>query len=568
MQEQLITLLKNAVLKLVEAGQFNKEESLFIIINVSSQSDHGDYATPLAFSLAKTQKQAPKNIAALLLSTLNPSLPAFIEKIEIAGAGYINFFIKKEYWHERLLEMLNAGSNYGKSHLYNGKKILIEFVSANPTGPLHVAHGRAAALGDTLTRLLRAVGFAVEQEYYINDVGNQVTLLGQSVLLRYRELLGEAITLPDEAYKGDYIIDIAKAIAETATEPSLRNQDAKFFGKFALDTILSWIKKDLTAFGIHFDHFFSEGSLYSQGTLPPQESYSQNNQVEKVIASLRANEMVYDADGAVWVATTRYGDDKDRVVTRSNGETTYFASDIAYHKNKLERGYDRLIDIWGADHHGYIARVKAAISAMGYQADRLDIVIHQLVNLLRGGKPVAMSKRSGEFVTLKEVIEEVGVDATRFFFLMRRSDTSLDFDLELAKKASDENPVYYVQYAHARLCSIFRVAKEQGRAVEKEIAGITKEDLLVLALPEEIGLIKQLAIYPDLVQSSAEKLEPHRINYYLMELAGLIHRYYFNCRVITNDAALTKARFALITAAQTILRSALDLLGVTAPERM
>ncbi|MEK7747960.1 MAG: arginine--tRNA ligase [Nitrospirota bacterium] len=562
MQDQLITLLKSAIAKAVEEGKLKKEANIPIVMEVPPQKDQGDYATPLAFSLAKTQKQAPKNIASLLVSYLNPLLlPSAvhvtpIEKIEVAGAGYINFFIKKEYWHERLLEMLQFGSDYGKRNLYSGKKILIEFVSANPTGPLHVAHGRAAALGDTITRLLRAVGFSVEQEYYINDVGNQVTLLGQSVSLRYRELLGEAITLPDESYKGDYIIDIAKAIKAAVPEETLKDYETKHFGQFALDTILSWIKQDLIVFGILFDNFFSEESLY------------QNKQVAEAIATLRANEMVYDADGAVWVATTRYGDDKDRVVTRSNGEMTYFASDIAYHKNKLERGYDRLIDIWGADHHGYIARVKAAVSALGYQADRLDIVIHQLVNLLRGGKPVAMSKRSGEFVTLKEVMEEVGVDATRFFFLMRRSDTSLDFDLELAKKASDENPVYYVQYAHARLCSIFRVAKEQGRLVEKEIAGITKEDLLVLAFPEEIGLIKQLAVYPDLVQSSAEKLEPHRVNYYLMDLAGLIHRYYFNCRVITDDAALTKARFALITAAQTILRSALNLLGVSAPERM
>jgi arginyl-tRNA synthetase len=561
LQEELTALLKDALAEGVRKGDLKSAGDIPIILNIPTQKEHGDYATPLVLSLAKKERVAPQKLASLLVSILNqlPSSTHLVEKIEIAGPGYINFFIKKEVSHGHLLEILRKGTEYGKTDLFHGQKILIEFVSANPTGPLHVAHGRAAALGDAMTRLLRAVGYQVDQEYYINDVGNQMALLGQSTYLRYRELCGEKIDLPAESYKGDYIIDIAKEAATAATGMSLpmvagvttpTEEVLLFFTQYSYQKILSLNKETLKSFGIYFDSWFSESVLH------------QENKVSEAILSLRESGFVYDADGAVWVATTRYGDDKDRVIQRSNGELTYFASDIAYHKNKLARGYDRLIDIWGADHHGYIVRVKAAVIAMGYAPERLDIVIHQLVNLLRAGKPVAMSKRSGEFVTLKEVIEEVGVDATRFFFTMRRSDTSLDFDLEIAKKTSDENPVYYIQYAYARLCSIIRVAKEQGHTMEKET------DVSLLLLPEEMELIKQLSLYPHLVKMAAERLEPHRINFYLMELAGMVHRYYFKCRIVTEDAALTKARLGLISGIQIVLKSALDLLGVSAPERM
>ncbi len=556
MKERLIPLLQSAIATATAEGTLKKSEAVSIVLELPTQKGHGDYATPLALSLAKLEGRPPREIASAFVTILNRSLPPFIEKIEMAGPGYINFFINKSYWYDTLLEILKEKEEYGRATIGAGKRILIEFVSANPTGPLHVAHGRAAALGDTITRLLRAVGYQVDQEYYINDVGNQMALLGQSTALRYRELFGDKTELPAEAYKGDYIIDIAKGLQETEGDAYLKNKDDTFFGQYSYQKILSWIQEDLDRFGIRFNRWFREADLY------------QNKEVEAAILFLRSNGAVYDADGAVWVATTRYGDDKDRVITRGNGEMTYFASDIAYHKNKFERGYDRLIDIWGADHHGYIGRVKAAVEALGYAPDRLDIVIHQLVNLLRGGKPVAMSKRSGEFVTLKEVMDEVGVDATRFFFVMRRSDTALDFDLELAKSTSDENPVYYVQYAHARLCSIVRVAGEQGRSVQNEIEGITKEDLTPLSDPAELALIKQLSFYPELIKEAAERLEPHRINFYLIDLAGILHRYYFNCRIITDDAALTRARFALITAVQSVLKSALGLLGVTAPERM
>jgi len=554
MQEKLIALLHDTLEQIFSEDALKRRDAIPIVLEVPSRKGQGDYATPLALSLAKMHKQPPSKIGSLIVSRLNLSLPNFVEKVELAGAGYINFFIKNDYWRETLLEILKTGEKYGQTNLGLGKKILIEFVSANPTGPLHVAHGRAAALGDAFTRLLRAIGFTVEQEYYINDMGNQMTLLGQSTKIRYRELLGEKIELPQDGYKGDYIIDIAKALMKKEGD-SLGGHDDSFFGQWSYKEMLSRIKDDLHAFGINFDRWFREASLY------------ENKEVEASIDLLRSKGVVYEADGAVWVATTRYGDDKDRVIARQNGEMTYFAADIAYHRNKFERGYDRIINIWGADHHGYVARVKASVEAMGFPVDRLDIVIHQLVNLLRGGKPVAMSKRSGEFVTLKEVMEEVGVDATRFFYLMRRSDTSLDFDLELAKATSDENPVYYVQYAHARLCSLRRVATEQGVKYDKAVleAG---ENVAHLDLPEEMDLIKHLSFYPDLIKTAATRLEPHRINIYLSELAGKLHRYYFSTRVITGNTQQTLARLSLITAIQIVLKSALDLLGVSAPERM
>jgi len=553
MQEKLIALLHDILENLFSEGALERRDKVPMILEVPSRKEQGDYATPLALSLSKVYKQPPRTIASLLVARMTQSLPKFLEKVEVAGPGYINFFIQNDYWREILLTILKAGEKYGQSDLGYGKKVLIEFVSANPTGPLHVAHGRAAALGDALTRLLRTIGFIVEQEYYINDMGNQMSLLGQSTALRYRELQGEKVELPQESYKGDYIIDIAKMLHEKKGD-ALKHCDTAFFGQFSYQTLLARIKADLALFGISFDRWFREASLY------------ENKEVEESIALLRSQGVVYEADGAVWVATTRYGDDKDRVIARQNGEMTYFAADIAYHRNKFQRGYDRIINIWGADHHGYVARVKAAVEAMGFSADRLDIVIHQLVNLMRGGKPIAMSKRSGEFVTLKEVMDEVGLDATRFFFLMRRSDTSLDFDLELAKAASDENPVYYVQYAHARICSVFREAAKKGFSSDDAVSNV--EGLAPLELPEEMDIIKHLSFYPDVVREAAVRLEPHRINVYLSELAGKLHRYYFSTRVITDNRPQTLARLALMRSIQIVLKSALNLLGVRAPDRM
>lgn len=558
MKAILAGLLQEVVAEAQAQGTIKKGKSLPIILEVPKREGQGDFATTLALSLAKEEGRPPREIASELVSRLRGRSP-LIQKIEIAGPGYINFFLSKEHWYQTLLDICEKREGYGRSTVGAGKRVQIEFVSANPTGPLHVAHGRAAALGDALARLLQAVGYQVDREYYINDVGNQMTLLGRSTYLRYRELFGERVIFPEESYRGSYIIEIAEEIKKAAGDRYLTGSEEEhlpFFVRTSYQTILGWIQRDLEQFGVHFDRWFSEEELY------------RNREVDASVEFLKSAGVLYEQDGALWVATTRYGDDKDRVVMRSNRQMTYFASDIAYHRSKFERGYDRLIDIWGADHHGYIERIKAVVGAMGYSTDRLNILIHQFVNLLREGKPVPMSKRSGDFVTLREVMDEVGVDATRFFFLMRRSDTPLDFDLELAKKASTENPVYYVQYAHARLCSILRVAAERGWKVKEEIQNTKLADLAVLDLPEEQALIKQLSLYPDLLKTSSETLEPHRLTFYLQELAGMLHRYYFDHRVVTEDLPRTRARLVLMAAVQIVLKNALDILGVRAPERM
>ncbi len=561
MKEVLSALLYAVIAEVRDRGEMKKGDLPPIVWEVPKRPDQGDFATTLALSLAKGEGKRPTEIASLLISSLRQRADSakFVEKIEMGGPGYINFFMKNDYWYQTLLEIHREKGCYGCSSVGRGKKVHLEFVSANPTGPLHVAHGRAAAMGDALARLLQSVGYAVDREYYLNDVGVQMTLLGKSVYLRYRELFGEKIELPEESYKGDYLINIADRIKREAQDRYLfEAEDAclPFFTRRAYETIFQSIQSDLQQFGIQFDRWFSEADLYK------------NKEVESALDVMKLRGVLYEKEGAVWVATTRFGDDKDRVAVRGNGQTTYFASDIAYHRNKLERGYDHLINIWGADHHGYIERVKAAVESLGYTADKLTILTHQLVNLLRDGKPVAMSKRSGEFVTLKEVMDEVGVDATRFFFLMRRADTAVDFDLELAKRASNENPVYYVQYAYARLCSMVRVAAERGWKMEEEIAAATPSELSWLTLPEELALIKQLSLYPDLLVSSAESLEPHRLTFYLQELAGMLHRYYYDQRVVTEDVPLTRARLILMTAVQIVLKNALAILGVGAPERM
>ncbi len=557
-KDRLSGLLETALAEARAQGFLRGEASPRIVLEVPKRENQGDFATTLALSLAKIEKQAPRELAMRLVSLIEGRYDA-IEKIAVAGPGYINFFMKKTYWHKTLLKIHEAKENYGRSDVGRGKSVQIEFVSANPTGPLHVAHGRAAALGDALGLLLEAVGYRVSREYYMNNVGGQMDLLGRSTYLRYRELFGETVTLPEESYRGDYIIEIAKRLKASDGDRYLEGDEANrvpFFTAYSAKTIVESIQNVLWRFGVEFDHWFSEADLYRK------------NEVDAALAFLKSKQVLYEKDGAFWVSTMKFGDDKDRVAVKSDGRKTYFASDIAYHRNKFERGYDRLINIWGADHHGYIGRIKAVVAAMGYPADRLTVLIHQLVNLLRDGKPIRMSKRAGNFVSLREVIDEVGVDATRFFFLMRRSDTAVDFDLELAKKASNENPVYYVQYAYARLCSIVRVAVEQAWDIDEVVRNTTVEDLEILALPEEQDLIKQLARYPDLLRSAAEALEPHRITFYLQTLAGMLHSYYFKCRVITEDRLLSGARLVLIAAVRIILKNGLGILGIHAPERM
>jgi arginyl-tRNA synthetase len=434
----------------------------------------------------------------------------------------------------------------------SGRKVQVEFVSANPTGPLHIGHGRGAALGDALARLLTAAGYQVDREYYINDVGNQILTLGKSLAFRLRELQGEKVDFPEDGYQGDYMKELARQyLAEHGSPPAgLSDQDYLPLGRFAGEVILADINKDLEDFGVTFDRWFSEADLFDQGW------------VERSFAFLKNQGYLYEADGALWFAASRLGDEKDRVVRRSNGATTYFASDLAYHLNKFDRGYELVVDLWGADHHGYVPRIQAAVQAMG-KNDRLHVILVQLVSLLRQGEPVAMTTRGGTFVTLREVLDEVGKDAARFIFLTRRPDAHLDFDLELAKQQNAENPVYYVQYAHARLASVFRQAEAQG------LLPTYDEGLLpLLTLPEELDLLRMLANYPDLVEGAARQLEPHRITYFLTELASQLHSYYYKHRFISEDADLTQARFWLVLGVKTVLAHGLGILGVTGPESM
>jgi arginyl-tRNA synthetase len=444
---------------------------------------------------------------------------------------------------------------FGQSDLGSGRTVQVEFVSANPTGPLHIGHARGAVTGDAIARILEASGFSVSREYYINDAGNQMNILGESVWHRYLEILGDDISFPDNCYQGHYISNIAKEVAVKygdSLKSQARDRVIAMLTDLAAGEILAEIKDDLMAFGVVFDCFFSERELY------------RDDGVTALLKELEERNYIYREKDTLWFRTTDFGDEKDRVVVRENGDPTYFAADIAYHKNKYERGFDTVIDVWGADHHGYIPRMYAGIQALGKEKKALEIVLVQLVNLLRGGKPVAMSTRTGEFVTLREVIDEVGRDAARFNFLMRRSNSHLDFDLELAKEASSENPVYYVQYAHARISSIMRTALER----EYAIPGYDDVDLSLLVLPEEHTLVKAIDMFPELIEGSARTFEPHRIAFYCNDLASIFHSYYNKNRVVNDDVKLTKARLFLVKCVGIVLKNALTLLGVSAPERM
>ncbi len=516
--------------------------------------EHGDYATNVALSLSGQARKNPREIAAWFLRHLLEREDLF-SKVEVAGPGFLNFFIAPSYWQQVPVMMEAQGEEFGRVNLGQGQKVQIEFVSANPTGPLHIGHGRGAAVGDTLARILDFVHYQVEKEYYINDVGRQMNILGRSVWLRARELAGETIQFPEDHYQGAYIRDIARKLLEE--DPhflSLPEEEALEKAKrFALKEILEGIKKDLADFGVEYDVWFSEKVLYETG------------EIEKALGLLREKGFLYEKEGAIWFRASELGDEKDRVVIRATGEPTYFASDIAYHYHKfITRGYNLVVDIWGADHHGYIPRLKAAVKALGIDAERLQVILIQMVNLLEGGKLKSMSTRAGEFVTLRELIEEVGSDATRFIFLTRRADSPLDFDVELAKKQSRENPVYYVQYAHARLASLFRKAQAEG--IEVPLA--EEADLSLLNQPEDFGLLKLLDYFPDVVENCARKLEPHLLTFYLLDLATLLHDYYTKHRFISEDKALTQARLVLAKGVKKIIARGLNLLGVSAPERM
>jgi len=515
---------------------------------------HGDFATNFAMLSAKTQKMAPRKIAQAIVDHIQDNTGC-LARTEIAGPGFINFFLETSAWSPIVKQVLDRDEQYGTSDIGRGRKIQIEFVSANPTGPLHVGHGRGAAVGDSVANLLSLCGYSVHREYYINDSGRQIQTLGRSVRYRAKALVGEAIDFPEDCYQGDYIKDIARAIlAEKGAAFFSEDEDSvvAYCARYASKNIIGGIREDLEKFGIRFDDWFSEQSLYDSG------------QVETALDDLKSRHVVYEQDGAWWFNTTDFGDEKDRVVVRQNGQTTYFASDIAYHHNKLRRGFDRLIDVWGADHHGYIPRMKAAVEATGWDREQFQVLLVQLVSLLRGGQPVAMGKRSGEFITLREVIDEVGSDAARFIFLTRDYDSPLDFDLEVAKQKTNDNPVYYVQYVHARIASILRKTEEQGI----QLAGWQHAAGLRLVEAEEIQLIKALARYPQVVEGAAQALAPHRITFYLMQLAALFHAYYNKHRVLTEDQELATGRLNVVLAVQKVSRNGLKVLGVSAPDQM
>jgi arginyl-tRNA synthetase len=554
MKTALKSILVNALNSAFEAGEIPAGAIPDVEVEVPRQITYGDFSTNIALVLASQLKTQPRKLAETIVRHLNDST-GIIEKTSIAGPGFINFHIHAHTWIRVVQTILEKAGAYGACNIGNGKRIQIEFVSSNPTGPLHVGHGRGAAVGDSVANILSYCGYDVQKEYYINDSGRQIETLGRSVFLRYQALLGETTFFPDDCYQGEYIRDIARKIQEEKGASLLDESDEHAIAscaRYAAAMILEDMKQDLIQFGVTFDNWFSEQSLYDSG------------RVDAVIERFRRQGIIYEKDGAWWFNTTAHGDEKDRVVVRQNGQTTYFASDIAYHYNKFDRGFETVIDVWGADHHGYIPRISAAIEADGHRRDQFQVILVQLVNLLRGGVQVAMSTRAGEFVTLKDVMAEVGTDAARFIFLTRHYDSPLDFDLDLARKKSNENPVYYVQYVHARICSMIRKAAEMG------IHDLSWNDhaLSILNTPEDIQIIRHIARYPEIVQLSAINLEPHRITYFLMELAAAFHAYYNRQRVITDDLPETQMRLVLMLAVRQIIRNGLTLLGVSAPESM
>ena len=582
MKDQLQDLIKKCIQDLISKGILI-EMPPNVRLDHTKDNSHGDYATNIALMLSKQAKMNPVDLAKIIVDQLEES--SFINKIEIAGPGFINFFISDESSSSVVSEIIDQEALYGSSEIGQGKKVLLEYVSANPTGPLHVGHGRGAAYGATISNLLRAVGFKVDNEYYVNDAGRQMDILAVSIYLRYLSLCGENLRFPDNGYQGQYIKDIAQVIYDSSGEEFYKKSDLIFANvskdgseggdkeshidgliensksilgdsfraifQVGIESILGGIKSDLSEFGVVFEKWFSEQSLIDTGLS------------ESCISKLKESEKVYEKDGALWFKTTNYGDEKDRVVVRDNGNHTYFASDIAYHFDKFERGYDKIINVWGADHHGYISRVKASIDALGHSPDKLEILLVQFANLYRGGSKVQMSTRSGSFVTLEDLRKEVGNDAARFFYILRKSEQHMDFDLDLAKSKTNENPVYYIQYAHARICSVFRQANEKEMEVDHSQANLS-----LLTEGIEKNIIKELSRYKSVLESSAIQYEPHQLAYYLRDLSTHFHSYYNACKFIVEDKHLTQARLSLIHATRQILINGLSILGVSAPESM
>ena len=553
--EQLIKeLITDALTQAKNAGELIYTTLPDIALRRTQDKTHGDLATTVAMELASQERKAPRKIAQRIVKYLTIEHSP-IEKYEIAGPGFINFFLNQSYWYDELKSIIALKERYGRLDIGQGQKVQVEFVSTNPTGPLHVGHGRGAIVGDVVSSILDFAGYDVQREYYVNDAGTQMDKLGHSTWCRYMELQGNDVPFIEDGYQGDYIYDIAREMIERDGDKYVEMPFEKAlpaFKTYSCQRILSEIKEALEHFNVVFDEWFSEQQLHDA------------NAIEHVVERLKAEGAMYEQDGAIWFRATGHNDEKDRVVIRSDGRPTYFASDIAYHENKFQRGFEKVINVWGADHHGYIPRMKGVVKALGYSEDALEVILVQMVSLLRGGERVSMSTRSGKFITLADVVNEVGVDATRFFFTMRRSDSQLDFDLDLAKEQSKENPVYYVQYAHARICSIFRKAAEEGI----QLPDIAQIDCSGLTRDEEIELISELCHFPKIIDISAHNLEPHRLTYYVHNLASIFHAYYNKYRVVTEDTNLTHARLLLVTGIQIVLQNALKLLGVSAPEQM
>ncbi|MFC1902378.1 arginine--tRNA ligase [Chloroflexota bacterium] len=552
MLKQIITdLLTNAVADGQKSGSLPEITLPEIIIERPQNPEHGDYASSLPLKLARAIGVNPMTIAASTTQHIAPSPE--IDNITIAPPGFINFTLKKEWLAEQVDAILEASDAYGNIELGQGRRVQIEFVSVNPTGPLHVGHGRGAILGSTLANVLTAAGYQVEREYYINDAGNQIDAFRRSIYVRYQQGRGIDAEIPADGYPGKYLIDMVREIMAEDKGKLGKLAEAELtarLGQIGLEKVISQIRADLEMLGVSFDVWFSEQSLYDNGGY------------ETALARLKQGGHLAEKEGATWFVSTALGEDKDNVVVRTDGTPTYFATDIAYHYNKfLERNFDSVIDIWGADHMGHVSRMKAVVGALGIDPARLTVIIAQMVTLRRGGELVKISKRSGDIITLRELVEEVGADACRFFFLSRTADSQMDFDLELAKKQSADNPVYYVQYAHARIASILRLAREKG--VDNRGG-----DVSLLTTEPELTLIRKMLLLPEILETIAQTLEPHHLTYYAQDLATVFHSFYKQCRVISGDAALTGARLKLVKAAKLVLGRTLNLMGMTAPDSM
>lgn len=548
-KDTLSAAIVKAAQEAIADGVFPAGDLPDIVLEVPPKKEFGDFSTNFAMQSARVFHKNPRQIAEELTKRLSGD---WLDHTQIAGPGFLNFYLKGNVLYDSFQTILQAGDTFGQLPKKTVPKIQVEYVSANPTGPLHVGHGRGAAAGSALVNLLRAAGFPVQSEYYINDAGNQMNNLARSVNARYLELLGKSVEFPEDGYHGQDIIDTAQRIIDKNGDKYLNmseNERLEIFRDLAYVEKLAALKEDLASFNVTFDNWFSERTLHPEA-------------VQAAVKILKDNGNIYEKDGALWLKSTAYGDDKDRVVIRDNGVPTYLAADIAYHHNKYERGFDRLINIWGADHHGYVCRVKAAMQALGHDASKLTVLLLQMVALFRVGELVKMSKRTGQSVTLNELMEEVGTDAARYFFLMRSLDSQLDFDLDLAKKKSNDNPVYYIQYAHARIHSIFRQAAETGLKLSE------KPELSLLVDESEIDLIKKIEEYPEEIERAAKDYAPQRIARYSYDLASLFHSFYNKCRIMGVETKLAEARLALVTVTAHVIKHSLGILGVSAPERM